>query len=317
MVFVAYLLALFLPGKTAQAENLLYSGESNYYTVRVVDNIDLAYGTGRMLFLDMDSHNFAAKEGDYRKIYTDIAPLFSHLLPEIHTVYFLGGGAYLMPGEFAMLHPETHTIVAEIDPKVTEIAERYFDLNPQTLTSVAEDGRVYLHENGDIYDIIMNDGFNTLVSMPFHLMTREFDLLVQKHLSDNGIYVTNVIGPGEGPEAALFRSFLITLSGVFPNYEVVTFGKHPTDVQNILVFASKNPLFPLGQLLSQAIDKELNISTLSAHIFPKEELYFSKGILLTDDFAPVEILNIPALEKFFPLHVQLQKKIFPNGYRLQ
>jgi spermidine synthase len=91
-------------------------------------------------------------------------------------------------------YPQATIDVIEIDPKVTELAKKYFNLkeNPR-LTIYHEDGRVYLNKVQKKYDAIFGDAFGSFYSIPYQLTTIE---TVQKKfdiLNNNGVVVLNII----------------------------------------------------------------------------------------------------------------------------
>ena len=86
--------------------------------------------------------------------------------------------------------------------------------------------------------------------MPFHLTTREYYQTVADRLSEDGVYMTNIISPWKGERARFFQAMLRTLRNVFPEVLIFTLERNPTDPQNVILAAFKKtrgtttPAFP-------------------------------------------------------------------------
>ena len=104
----------------------------------------------------------------------------------------------------------------EIDPAVTEVSYEHLGLRPDTrIISYNRDARIVLMEwdNPPVFDVIYGDAFNDL-SIPYHLTTVEFHRMLYDHLSDDGVYLANVIDDYESGE--MLRAFINTMGEVFP-----------------------------------------------------------------------------------------------------
>lgn len=60
----------------------------------------------------------------------------------------------------------------EIDEKITELSERYFDV-PEDVHTVNYDGRAYLRATDECYDVIMVDAYQD-ITIPFQMSSVEF-----------------------------------------------------------------------------------------------------------------------------------------------
>jgi len=108
--------------------------------------------------------------------------------------------------------------VVDIDPKVLDLAHRYFflDRTPQIRT-VAEDGRMFVRKSRDQYDCVVLDAFTIGGRIPFHLVTREFLALCRQRMTAHGVLVMNLNSAVRGPSARIFQSMYRTMASVFPN----------------------------------------------------------------------------------------------------
>lgn len=176
--------------------------------------------------------------------------------------------------------------VAEIDPEITEIATRDFWFDPDTATVLHEDARRALLTRPSVqYDVVIGDAF-TDVAVPAHLVTREFFELVRDRLNPSGSYLMNVIDYEDRLHA--LGALIATLREVFPIVEVWTrsarpepgarlvfvlvAGDTPTSIPTITVPAPDLETF--GAMSDQWVEAVANAS----------------GIVLTDDFAPIDRL---------------------------
>ncbi|HEY7297597.1 MAG TPA: fused MFS/spermidine synthase [Xanthobacteraceae bacterium] len=197
----------------------------------------------------------------------------------------LGGGAlstYL--GRFL---PDAVIDTVELDPGVIDTAKKYFGVRETSkLHFVASDGRVFLNRHKEPYDLIAVDAFQGS-NIPFHMMTKEFYGLVREHLSPAGVAAFNIVSG-----TRLYDSSLITLKNTFGRIDLYRAG---SDL-NVIVITPRDSVED-GETLNQkavAAQERYNfrfdVGKLAADWrigVPKA----MKGELLTDDFAPVNVLD--------------------------
>ncbi len=160
--------------------------------------------------------------------------------PRLESGLFLGGGGFAMPEDFSRRHPNARSDVCEIDPAVIDIGRRYFRLDEfPRVTPTARDARCFLAACRRRYDFIFGDAFHGLRNIPSHLISREFFALVKSRLSDDGIFLMNIISPIQGPQSTLLHSIRKTLRAEFAY--TATYGvnaTNPAEPQNVIVMAS-------------------------------------------------------------------------------
>ncbi|HEY1752489.1 MAG TPA: fused MFS/spermidine synthase [Caulobacteraceae bacterium] len=179
--------------------------------------------------------------------------------------------------------PTLSVEAAELDPEVIRFSKKYFGIHPdQRLKVVNQDGRVFLRQSRGRYDIVMLDAYRGPF-VPFHLTTKEFYQLVKSKLNPGGVVVQNV-----DPATLLFNSTFVTLKTVFANVDA-----YRAD-ENIVLIAYDGPPLTAAQLAARAQLRQAqlrlpySLPQMAAGRAPPQRL---TGKVLTDDFAPVEMLN--------------------------
>lgn len=239
-------------------------------------SIDPATIQSRM-FLDGD--DLASEYLHYYHLVRLYKPDFQHSL-------LIGGAGYSFPKEYLRTYPGETIDTVEIDPGMTALARKYFDLKDDPrLRIIHEDGRIFLnHAPDEAYDAVFLDAFSALFSIPFHLTTRESAVEIARVLKPDGVVIFNLGGALTGPAGGFFRAELATYRSVFP--EVLVFkvrSERPDDeVQNLIIVARKSPGsvagtidFELGRLLANRRSPDVPAGVQ----------------ILTDDLAPVEYFN--------------------------
>ena len=269
----------------------IYTTETPYSTLSIVEK--QAAGT-RTLYLNNMPHSAMFINGSVIPVfrYTDYFNLAFGYNPNITKVLFIGGGGFSGPRQFLVDYPDLSISVVEIDPEVVEAAHTYFLVprtNPKLEISVM-DGRNYL-ETAEIYDLIVLDAYSHTY-VPFHLMTDEFMGLVDSHLSENGVFVANVIGSLIGDASELLWSQVLTTQNNIPNVDLYKTRDFVDGiVQNLCLVASKN------RVDLETIRNNLIETTKPRHLefleYKYDEDYPVEGLVLYDNYAPVEDMLNP------------------------
>jgi spermidine synthase len=216
--------------------------------------------------------------------YTRFFTVAEYWKPQMKRVLVLGGGAYSFPRHLLSLHPHLQMDVVELDPGVTEIAKRFFDLEDLPgLRIFHEDARTFINRSKDHYDVIFVDVFNSHYSVPFHLTTLEAVTTLHRLLNENGLVIMNTIAAIEGSQGRFLRAEAATYGSVFRQVHLYPLFA-PTDgtrKQNVMLVATKTDN-PLG---TSPPDPELAGFLLGRWDKPLE----ADVPVLRDDFAPVEV----------------------------
>ena len=265
--------------------------ESDYFCIRVLDASAEAGETARLMVLDHLGHGISVKESPHRMLTPHASMLDSlaraRMADRPFEAFFIGGGSYSIPRAWAN-DPRTRatSTVAEIDPRVTEIAVRDFWFDPATAQVVHDDARRALLLSPATYDVVIGDAF-TDIAVPAHLVTREFFQLVEARLNPEGVFLMNVIDFANRLDAlaAVVRS----LRSVFPVVEVwAELAPPAADARLVFIVLAGGSASPFERLVSPAPDflqsgrlSDQAVDALVARRNPP---------LLTDDYAPIDRL---------------------------
>jgi predicted O-methyltransferase YrrM len=232
-------------------------------------------------------------------------------------VLIIGGGGGVVPMIFKESYPQLSIDVVEIDPVVVEVAEKHFGLAPDARLRVhVQDGRMFVHNSKDRYDLVVLDAYTAGGRIPFHLTTREFLSQVRDRVTPEGIVLMNVISALEGPASKLFRAEYKTFKDVFGKDQVYVFPKitlqdidaaikrgedYRKVSRNVILIATgpaHNRRFRPAELLDAArrltTAGEVKMGTLPRYaetMFTDPELDAVRQDdvpVLTDDYAPVD-----------------------------
>ena len=148
----------------------------------------------------------------------------------VRRVAVLGCGGYDYPEHLIAHHPDVTVDAVEIDPAITAIARRYFFLDriieeydaetSGRLNLVCDDALAFLQATDKRYDAIVNDAFDA-GTPPAHLTTRTFAQAVHDRLNPGGLYLTNIVSPLEGPDAAFLHEQVALLKNLFSDIRVL------------------------------------------------------------------------------------------------
>lgn len=217
--------------------------------------------------------------------YANFYQLLRHFKPDFQKTLIIGGAGYSFPKEYLRKYPGKQIDVVEIDPQMTRIAHDFFRLKDDpNLRIFHQDGRVFLNQNKERYDVVLVDAFGSVYSVPFQLTTREAVQKMNDSLSADGVVIVNMISAIDGDGSRFLRSEYKTYSEVFPHVLLfkVRNEKDDATTQNLILVASKAKDISL-----ESDDKE--ISKLLQNLYRKPLSLTVPA--LTDDLAPVEYYN--------------------------
>jgi spermidine synthase len=196
-------------------------------------------------------------------------------------IAILGNGAGTVARAYGHFFPGVAVDAVEIDPELTELGRRFFDLRNPRMRTFAEDARPWLRRSAGGYDAIMVDAYRQPY-IPFYLATREFFELARERLAPGGVAIVNV-GHPEGSDE-LERVLGRTLAEAFP-----TVMRYPIESTNTLLLASDSPL-SADRLGRGAAGLPLALRPLAREAAAALGPRLAGGEVYTDDRAPVEWL---------------------------
>lgn len=236
----------------------------------------------------------------YFKIYAAVTEGLSAEKERLSTLN-IGGGGYVFPRYLQSLWPSSRIDVAEIDPGVTEAAIQAFGLDRNTEINIfTMDARNYVEkllqqeQKGQPpvrYDFIYEDAFNNY-SIPYQLTTYQFNEKLHRLLTDDGVYMINMI---DMFDSGMFLGAIInTLEKTFPYVYAVTRNDLPRGCRNTYVVIAAKKYIDVQGLCAKDSRTSYGLWHLDGSDFQllRDK---TKGLVLTDDYAPVENLISPAI----------------------
>ncbi len=284
--------------------SILYEDESQYNYIAV---IQLSPDPDRRKFMqDKLTHsliimnNIRDLEYGYARIYAAVTHRLSQDKNKL-SVFGIGGGGYVFPRYVEEVWPGSRVDVAEIDPRVTEAAIQAFGLERDTTINIfTMDARNYVDEllrrmrTGEKvprYDFIYEDAINDY-SVPYQLVTKEFNDKIAQILKDDGVYLLNVVDIYDSGQ--FLGSVISTLERTFPNVRVLSQVMSHSARSTFVIVAARREI-DLDGLINQC-SKEINIWYLSdTEINMLKQK--SRGIILTDDYVPTENMLAPVVRQ--------------------
>ncbi len=284
------------------ADITYFSRESNYYAIKVYQGGQNV----KVLSLDHLIHSYTDPDDptylkyDYIKVFAEIVKYFSRENPAPRLLH-LGGGGYTFPRYLEVIYPGSVNEVVEIDPAVTDVAHEELGLPLDTsIKTYNQDARLFLiqRKTGEKYNFVIGDVFNDR-STPYHLTTLEFDKLVKANMEEDGIYLINIIDNYQ--RGRYMPSFVHTLQQVFNHVYLFSTGeswdKLSLSVANTFVIAATDRSLDPPDYKNCVTDGGNRKASGNPRDEAKLEEYLTKRdpILLTDDYAPTDILVAPLI----------------------
>ena len=272
----AMLVPLLLAPGLGWSEGTVWTAESSYNLVRVVQN-----GGQWLLQLNHPSsiHTVRDQSGVWTGYYFDYFALGPLMVPGRRALV-LGMGAGGSVRSMRLTAPEIAIDAVEIDPRVVEAATRWFGVDPADarLRIHVMDARLFLARDGGRYDLVQLDVYQGGPYIPFHLVTEEFFRLARARMSDDALLMMNVFD--SGPDKALLARLAATLGRVFPSVMV-----GQTDAGNFMLFAFMHVPSP-DRLRNRPAVLQSNAGVRDFAI--REVALADATPVFTDDLAPVE-----------------------------
>jgi spermidine synthase len=197
-------------------------------------------------------------------------------------VAILGSAAGTTARAMAHYFPDVKIDAVEIDPDVTDVGRKLFDLRGRSITTHDADARPWLQAQHATYDAILVDAYRQPY-IPFYLATREFFDVVRDHLAPGGTVAINVGHPEQSDR--LEKVLTATLRASFGADRV---WRDPVDETNTMVLGTTSAGDPAERLREAAMPTETGrVATNAADRLTPG---LRGGTVYTDDRAPVEWL---------------------------
>lgn len=273
-----------------EARQLIDSKESlynNIYIYKQGDYVSMTFGYNRRIYTES---TFNTKDDrDLPIAYTRYMTSGLMYAKNVRSILEIGFGGGRTAWYLHRFLPGVQVTSVELDPTVVDLAKKYFGIREEAKFRIAnKDGRLFLSESKDKYDVIMIDAYRGPF-VPFHLLTKEFYGIVKAHLAEGGVVVQNI-----EPSTMLFDSAVKTINTEFSNLDfylaegnVVTVaygGDKRSDDDLRARAAPRQAQYALRYPLADMLAKRRRLSAMSSTIDRNAKI-------LTDDFAPVESLR--------------------------
>ena len=303
--------------RTPKDPDIIYEDETQYCHVLV--KITEKEPEKRIFLQDQLIHsaitvgNLSMLEYSYEQIMSAVTHRFGKERKK-PSFLILGGGGYVLPRYLEKYWPGSTVDVVEIDPGVTEAAHSAFDFDRNTsIKTISLDARNYIDQlieqqrSGELitkYDFIYEDALDHY-AIPYQLTTLEFNKKISHILKDNGIYMVELI---DIFDSGLFLgAFVNTMKQAFPfvsiisEYDIGTTGRN-----TFIVIGAKEKLDLQGVCKGYCKSEQIWYMT-DPEIATLHEK--SKGLVLTDNYAPVEQLMAPVIKRDADSSMEIRKQI--------
>jgi spermidine synthase len=294
MTILLLLCVLLLPLKghaLEPAEKLLFEKNSPYQYISVIENTAKKERVVRNQKREYAQGGIHVNAPD--KLLFEFTQMgfvsLAFLDREPKEVLFVGLGAGAMPRYFSRHYPEATVDIAEIDPDMVAVAQRYFYFKEnEKMRVTTEDGRMFVKRTKKKYDLIVLDAYHNDY-IPFHLTTLEFLKEVGSRLKENGIVVSNITSPFRNK---FFDSMVATYKKTFPNLYIFK-GKKSANFIFVATASSKSrdrgEIEARAARVQAARKMDIDLVEIASRFQYSADYEWGGAKVLTDDFAPVNL----------------------------
>jgi predicted membrane-bound spermidine synthase len=280
--------------KPPQYGELIHETESAYNYIQVVqweDEIWLQLNEGQGVH-SIYRPNSVLVQGIWD--FFLIVPFFNNppfAADRVGSLALIGSAAGTVAKEYTAVYGPIPIDGAELDPEIIRVGREYFAMNESNLNTVAQDGRYFLANSPEKYDVIAIDAYRPPY-IPFHLTTREFFAQAREHLTEQGVVAINV-GRTQS-DWRLVEALASTMKAEFPSVYLVDMGDEGYDIINVLVVATVQPTRLENLVTNAALLAASSTETgqllhgVASEAVGRAQEFTTPGTVFTDDKAPVE-----------------------------
>jgi spermidine synthase len=263
---------------------VLFEGETPFQYVRVVEERRVRYlelNRASSVHSMLVPGSYLTGDESYWD-HTLVLPLATLDGPP-ERVAILGNAAGTTARSIGHFYPQAKVDGVEIDPKLTELGRRFFDMRNTNLRIFHEDARPWLHRTSGRYDVIVMDAYQPEY-IPFYLTTKEFFEVVRDRLTPKGSVIVNLDHPENS--AQLEKVIARTMAQVFPNI-----ARREVGTTTTLLMGSVTPIDP-QRMHDNAVRLRLPAELVALAKPTAKQLgaRLQGGEVFTDDRAPIEWL---------------------------
>jgi len=269
---------------------VLLEKESLYHYVRVVEENGIRRLQFRRSGLDFEESAINVHDPlDFPLHYYKLMMAAFLHCPEPKSVLFVGLGGGTLPRAIHHYFPEATIDAVELDPVVADAARTFFGFQETSQVKVyVRDARVQMRQfakEKKKYDIIFLDAYRGGY-IPYHLTTQEFMELTKSLLNDDGIVVSNL-----QPGFASYHYQRRTIGWVFASEW--SYGRYG----NVIVVAYAKANSVTKEQLLKVAERLQTTKKFQFYLPEIAEMgtlggdYVRQGPILTDDYAPTDVLR--------------------------
>jgi spermidine synthase len=281
---------LIAKSEAQDSRDLVESRESvynNIYVYRQGPYYSMTFGYNRAIYTESIYNTL--DDRDLPVEYTRYMTASLMYAKNINAILEIGFGGGRTSWYLHRFLPQVPVTSVELDPAVLELSKKYFGIKDEpNFQVVNRDGRVFLSNSKDRYDIILIDAYRGPF-VPFHLLTKEFYQIVKDHLADGGVVAQNV-----ETSTMMFDSATKTIHAVFPQVDFYV-AEGSLAAGNAVTIAYDGPPRSSGDLDRTARERDgaynLRYSLHDMLSRRQSTVIDPSAKILTDDFAPVEALK--------------------------
>lgn len=192
--------------------------------------------------------------------------------PQKNRILILGGGTFTLPRYFAEKYPDTSIDVVELDPELLPVAREYFKYKDEENINITfQDARTFINSSTTRYDIVLVDVYSDTL-IPFSVSTLEYAQQLGRITTPDGVVAVNVMGALNAACDDLLAAINTSYTSQFREHTVYPLGNRDiTKHQNMVIVYSRSMIDWLPQ--------------------SQQDVNIPAGMILTDNFAPVERLK--------------------------
>lgn len=219
-------------------DHIIAQTESPYNYIEVYQDKDqikyLTFSEAYTVQSRFDPTN-VLNDGHYWDYFSIFPPLYSE---KEASAAIIGNAGGTIPRLLYQYYPALKIDAVELDPSVSAMAQEHFSPFPPSVNLHHADGRVFLQQVKDDYQMIFIDAFKE-VAVPAHLSSQEFFQLTKERLAPEGLMALNINSTGS--ENEIYQRMIVTLQ---KTYDSVYDLKIPGAYNHLIVATDRSTPLP-------------------------------------------------------------------------
>jgi spermidine synthase len=189
-LLLVVLAGIFIFLLNVQMERSIFVRTNNYGDYQILHNVYVGPNRGNLLNINNSASSFLTEDHrgfDYIEAIKKI--LFQDLQLRNKDILVLGAGGFTLSAQSTY---GNHFLYVDIDKTLPNTVKQGFidQINGQF---IADDARKFLMQTHQKFDAVISDVYSSHYTIPFHLLTKEYFLAVQRVLKPSGVAIFNII----------------------------------------------------------------------------------------------------------------------------